>query len=195
METRHAIDRAATELFHRLGYHATSMRAIGDAAHVQAAAIYYWYPNKEALLTHLQDEFMRQLTEAVESAVQRQTHPVYQLAAAVRQHVVFHGMHQQEAFVTDSEIRALTPGPREALMAKRDAYQQYFLDIILAGTRAGDISPAEPNVATYAILLQCTGVSMWFKSSGALTTYVGNIAGCLEFGKSVRVVAPGHVES
>ncbi|MFC8093421.1 hypothetical protein [Streptomyces sp. NPDC057301] len=26
--------------------------------------------------------------------------------------------------MTDSDIRALTPGPRKALMAKRDAYQQ-----------------------------------------------------------------------
>lgn len=52
-------------------------------------------------------------------------HPVHRLAAAVRDHVVFHGLHQQEAFVTDSEIRALTPGPRQALMAQRDAYQRY----------------------------------------------------------------------
>ena len=49
-ETREAIHRAAIELFARLGYHATSMRAIASAAGVQPAAIYHWYPSKEAIL-------------------------------------------------------------------------------------------------------------------------------------------------
>ena len=49
-ETREAIHAAAIELFARLGYHATSMRAIAAAAGVQPAAIYHWYPSKEAIL-------------------------------------------------------------------------------------------------------------------------------------------------
>lgn len=169
IETRRAIDRAATELFFRLGFHATTMRSIGMAANVQPAAIYHWYPNKEALLVHLQDDFMRQLTQAVESAVEKQIHPTYRLAAAVREHVVFHALHQQEAFVTDSEIRALTPAPRLELIRKRDAYQQYFYDMIVAGATEGYLKPRDPRLSTYAILLQCTGVALWFKSSGMMT--------------------------
>ena len=46
--------------------------------------------------------------------------------AAIREHVVFHGEHTQEAFVTDSEIRALAAEPRAALIAQRDAYQERF---------------------------------------------------------------------
>ena len=49
-ETRDAIHLAAIELFARLGYHATSMRAIASAAGVQPAAIYHWYSSKEAIL-------------------------------------------------------------------------------------------------------------------------------------------------
>ena len=71
-ETREAIDAAAIELFARLGYHATSMRAIAAAAEVQPAAIYHWYPNKEAILVQLQDDFMEQLTERVLAAMDRQ---------------------------------------------------------------------------------------------------------------------------
>ena len=64
-ETREAIHDAALELFARLGYHATSMRAIAAAARVQPAAIYHWYASKEAILVRLQDDFMEQLTERV----------------------------------------------------------------------------------------------------------------------------------
>jgi hypothetical protein len=63
----------------------------------------------------------------------------------------------------------MTPGPPKALMDKRDAYQQYFLDMIEAGILRGHFTSGNPRVATYAILLQGTGVSAWFKVSGAMT--------------------------
>ncbi len=167
-ETREAIHNAAIELFARLGYHATSMRAMAAAAEVQPAAIYHWYPNKEAILVRLQDDFMEQLTEKVVAAMDRQDRPALKLAAAVREHVVFHGVHRQEAFVTDSEIRALTEAPRLALIAKRDDYQAIFSEIIRDGIRDGSLRTSDAHVATYAILLQCTGVALWFDPEGPL---------------------------
>lgn len=161
-ETREAIDAAALELFARLGYHATSMRAIGSAAEVKPAAIYHWYRNKEAILISLQDEFMERLTERVVAAAAEQTVPALQLAAAVREHVVFHGLNRRAAFVTDSEIRALEPDARAALVEQRDIYQARFTDIIRAGVRDGSLRTSDARVATYAILLQCTGVALWF---------------------------------
>jgi AcrR family transcriptional regulator len=170
-DTRAAIEAAAVELFARLGYHATSMRAIAGAAGVQAAAIYHWYPSKEALLVRLQDDFMERLTERVENAIAAPavaSRPALRLAAAVREHVVFHGEHTREAFVTDSEIRALTDAPRAALIAKRDAYQELFAGMVRAGIRDGTLRTSDARVATYAILLQCTGVALWFDPEGPL---------------------------
>src|SRR5436190_10640649 len=138
-ETREQIDRSAIELFARLGYHATSMRAIASAAGVQPAAIYHWYPSKEAILVRLQDDFMERLTEQVVDGIDRHERPALRLAAAVREHVVFHGIHRLAAFVTDSEIRALTEVPRHALIAKRDAYQAMFSEMIRDGIRDGSL--------------------------------------------------------
>jgi AcrR family transcriptional regulator len=168
-ETRDAIERAAIELFARLGYHATSMRAIASAAGIQPAAIYHWFAGKEAILVHLQDDFMERLTDKVVAAIDLQRRPAMRLAAAVREHVVFHGIRRREAFVTDSEIRALTEGPRDALIAKRDAYQAIFSEMIRSGIRDGSLRAPDADVATYAILLQCTGVALWFDPRGPLT--------------------------
>lgn len=168
-ETRDAIEGAAVELFARLGYHATSMRAIASAAGVQPAAIYHWYPGKEAILVHLQDDFMDRLTDKVIAAMGMQRRAALRLAAAVREHVVFHGIHRREAFVTDSEIRALTEGPRHALIAQRDAYQARFSEMIRDGIRDGSLRATDAHVATYAILLQCTGVALWFDAAGPLS--------------------------
>jgi len=167
-ETRDAIHAAAVDLFARLGYHATSMRAIAAAAEIQPAAIYHWYPSKEAILVDLQDEFMERLTEKLDAAMGRYEPPPLKLAAAVREHVVFHDLHRREAFVTDSEIRALTEGPRRALIAQRDAYQQSFIGLIDAGVADGSLRASDARVAAYAILLQCTGVALWFDPDGPL---------------------------
>ena len=167
-ETREAIHAAAVELFARLGYHATSMRAIAAAAEIQPAAIYHWYPSKEAILVRLQDDFMEHLTEKVTLAMARQESPALKLAAAVREHVVFHGLHRLAAFVTDSEIRALAEPARRALIAQRDEYQALFSELIRDGIRDGSLRVSDARVATYAILLQCTGVALWFDPDGPL---------------------------
>jgi AcrR family transcriptional regulator len=168
-ETQEAIHQAALELFARLGYHATSMRAIAAQADVQPAAIYHWYASKEQILVRLQDDFMEQLTERVVGGMERQARPALKLAAAVREHVVFHGLNTRAAFVTDSEIRALTEAPRAALIAKRDDYQHMFSELIRDGIRDGTLRAPDVHVATYAILLQCTGVALWFDPSGPLS--------------------------
>ena len=100
--------------------------------------------------------------------MERHDRPALRLAAAVREHVVFHGVHRRAAFVTDSEIRALTEGPRAALIAKRDDYQAMFSEMIRDGIRDGSLRASDAPVATYAILLQCTGVALWFDPRGPL---------------------------
>jgi TetR/AcrR family transcriptional regulator, cholesterol catabolism regulator len=167
-ETREAIHDAALELFARLGYHATSMRAIAAEARVQPAAIYHWYSSKEEILVQLQDDFMEQLTQRVVAGMEQHERPALRLAAAVREHVVFHGLHTRAAFVTDSEIRALGDDRRAALIAKRDEYQRMFSETIRDGIRDGSLRTPDVHVATYAILLQCTGVALWFDDGGPL---------------------------
>jgi AcrR family transcriptional regulator len=144
------------------------MRAIAARARVQPAAIYHHYASKEDILVGLQDDFMQRLTDQVVGALERHERPGLRLAAAVREHVVFHGLHTRAAFVTDSEIRALSEDRRAALIAKRDDYQRMFSGMIRDGIREGALRTSDVYVATYAILLQCTGVALWFDERGPL---------------------------
>ncbi|HET9125085.1 MAG TPA: TetR/AcrR family transcriptional regulator [Solirubrobacteraceae bacterium] len=167
--TGEAILEAALELMEQRGYHATSMRDIAAAVDVRAAGIYHWYESKEAILVKLQDDFMHELTGEVEAAIERQSSPEARMAAAVSAHVRFHGLHTRAAFVTDSEIRALSAGNRKLLLDKRDAYQQRFVGLIEDGVSSGVFTVTEVRVAAFAILLQCTGVALWFNPRGRLT--------------------------
>jgi AcrR family transcriptional regulator len=178
-ETRDQIDAAAVRLFAERGYHATTMRDIANAVSVQTSAIYYWYQNKEAILLRLQERFLEDLSEAVVLAIARGKDPTQRLALAVREHVIFHGRHPQEAFVTDSEIRALSPEHQRGLVAERDVYQDRFIDLIDQGAKAGMLRVSDSRIAAYAILLQCTGVALWFSPDGP---------------KSIEEVADIHIE-
>ncbi|MDQ6822173.1 MAG: TetR/AcrR family transcriptional regulator [Actinomycetota bacterium] len=167
--TGDAILEAAVELFAQRGYHATSMRDIAAAVEVRAAGIYHWYESKEAILLKLQDAFIIDLRAEVQAGIERQQRPEARMAAAVREHVVFHGLHTREAFVTDSEIRALSPRNRDRLVARRDEYQELFIGLIEDGVRAGVFTVSEVRIAAYAILLECTGVALWFDPEGPLS--------------------------
>jgi AcrR family transcriptional regulator len=166
--TRADIDAAALDLFARLGYHATSMREIAEAAGIQPAAIFHWYPYIEALLVHLQYDFMDRLTDKLEAAMAAEERAALKLAAAVREHVIFHGLNTRAAFVTDSEIRALGPEAKRRLIARRDAYQDIFIEATEGGVSAGSFRVTNSKVAMHSTLLACTGVALWVDPDGPL---------------------------
>ncbi|MHB1087324.1 MAG: TetR/AcrR family transcriptional regulator [Acidimicrobiales bacterium] len=167
--TREAILEAALDLFAQRGYHATSMREIAAEVPIRAAGIYYWFASKEAILLELERFFLDDLNAAVIEAVSHHKNPATRLAAAVREHVRFHGLFPRAAFVTDSELRALSGDDRIEIQAKRDAYQTMFIGFIEDGVGAGVFKASDVKIVSYAILLECTGVAIWFAPNGTRT--------------------------
>jgi AcrR family transcriptional regulator len=167
--TGEVILQVAIELFAQRGYHATSMREIAAAVPIRAAGIYHWYESKDAILLRLETDFLDELTDVVASAIEHQRSPASRLAVAVREHVLFHGLSPLAAFVTDSELRALSGEDKIAIQAKRDTYQEMFVEIIRDGVASGVFTSSDVRIASYAILLECTGVAIWFNPSGSRT--------------------------
>jgi AcrR family transcriptional regulator len=167
--SRDRIEQEALNSFARIGYHATSIRTLAEACGLRPPTLYHWYPNKEALLVSLMRGFLEGLDREVLTAIDELVSPVDRLAAAIRAHVVYHGMHRRAAFVTDTEVRALTGENRASIVAMRDDYEQLLLRLVRDGVEAGRFETRDARVATRAILLACTGVSMWFQPSGELS--------------------------
>ncbi len=167
--TADKIADAALNSFAKYGYHATSMRKLAETVGIQTASLYHWYPGKEALLTSIMDDFLGQLIQDVEAAVERHSTPIERLSAAVRTHVIHHGRYRRAAFVTDTEVRALTGAERDRIVGIRDSYADLVRGLIMEGIESGDFSCSDPKIAALAILLECTGVAVWFRPSGPLT--------------------------
>ena len=159
--------RAAVELFARLGYHATSMRAIAAAARHPAGRDLPLVPEQggdpgppPGRLHGAADRAGRRRDRAPRPARAA-------LAAAVREHVVYHGLHpprgvrhrQRDPRADRRPARGADRPARRLPGALRRADRA-------PGSRDGSLRTSDPRVATYAILLQCTGVALWFDPAG-----------------------------
>ena len=62
---------ASAKLFRKNGYLATSIRDIGDALGITSAALYYHFKNKEEVLLAIILRALKEIRQAVETAVSK----------------------------------------------------------------------------------------------------------------------------
>lgn len=163
------IRRAAIALFRKRGFHGTSVRQLGDAVDMESASLYYHYESKQAILVELFNQTMDALIDGVEHAIASHTGAADKLRAAVLFHVYFHITHQDEAFVSHSELRALVEPHRDAIIAKRDRYEALFRGLLESGRQEGVFAITDCAMVSTAMLVMCSGVSDWFGPHGRLS--------------------------
>ena len=167
-ERRAQIERAASELLHKKGYRALTMRELARHVGDQSASLYHHYPSKQELLRTLLRDTLSDLARAVRTAAQSAgPTPLRQLPAALRAHVLYHGDHRLEAAISDTELRDLSPRNRREIVALRDDYESIFRNILRRGNRLG-CWYIDEKMAGWIILGMCTGVNGWYRPDGPL---------------------------
>ena len=89
---------AAVALFAEYGYHAATMRDIARIAGIQAASIYYYYANKQALLVEIMETHMLRLNANLEHIVGQQDTIQRRLYQAIANHIRLHTTFKSEFF-------------------------------------------------------------------------------------------------
>lgn len=177
-DMKQTIKERAIALFYRKGYFATSMSEIARACNIQKASIYYHYENKEALLYSIMagtmDDLLAYLLDEMDPTVPVEA----RVRAGVRAHVVFHLSRQKENFVANSELRGLSAAHYKDIVAKRDAYERIFQELLEEGQRQGVFKQEDVKILSYAILTLCTSGASWFQPNGRLS--INDIAGIYE---------------
>jgi len=164
----------AGRLFRERSYHGVGMRAIAEAAGIQAASLYHHFRNKEELLLETiyvvdRDMVVEQMPILDGPGTHRE-----RIARLVRAHVLHIGANRDAWLVAGRELRALPSEHLAAVQVYRRAYQHRIAEHIAAGVRAGEFVCADPRLTTLAILDMINGPSEWFDPSGRLT--IGGIA-------------------
>jgi AcrR family transcriptional regulator len=164
--TQKAIRDAAISMFSEYGYHAVTLRKLADRIGIQAGSLYNHIENKQQLLADILYEILNDLVVGFERDVAPLQGPKARLRGFIRNHVSFHTRRQEEVFIGNMEMRSLSPENRARLVALRDRYQQYLIDILRDGQAKGVFEVYDVRMKAFAILGMLNAVANWFRPNG-----------------------------
>ena len=167
---RRAIEDVASELFRARGYAATSVRDIARALDIQGPSLYAHVTSKEDVLWAIVDRTAGRFEAAADAATAPAGADIpSKVVALVRAHARVITDDVGSAGVFIHEWRALTADRRAAVLARRDAYERRFRDLIEAAIATGDFEMTDPALAATAILSALNGIPGWYRPGGRLT--------------------------
>lgn len=167
--TAAAIRAAATRLIARRGYDALSMRRLAEEVGLQAAAIYRYYPNKQAILVCLMERHALDTLEgwrAVRPAAS--AGPVLRLEAFTRFHIRHHWPRVDGLCVSDFELRSLSAENFATIEALRNRYERELAGILQAGVAGGVFAPLNAQVTARAVIAMLNGLTTWYSPDGPI---------------------------
>lgn len=168
--TRDLVRSTSTDLFAERGFAATTMRQLADRAELPLSAFYYYFKSKYDVLLAIMDAAMSNLQEGLDTAVDMTLPPDRALTALVARHVEVHLLDPGIARVADGELRSLLDDDREAIVQRRDAYEQHFRNVLADGVEQGIFdADLDIAVASMAILTMATSVIDWWRPGGRYT--------------------------
>lgn len=161
------IREAALRLFARHGYAAVSMRRIAAEVGVQAGALYLYTPDKQTLLFDLMRTHLEELLAAWEAEEKGET-PAERLDRFARFHIRFHIERPEAVFLSNMELRNLTPENFAVIEALRHRYEDALEEILKDGVAAQVFDVADTRLTTMALIAMLTGVTTWYREGGRL---------------------------
>ncbi|MDR6536313.1 TetR/AcrR family transcriptional regulator [Variovorax soli] len=159
----------ARRLFARDGYERTSLRDIAEAADITKAALYYYFPNKEALYERVVLESMQSLVDDVSAAVAAESSPTARIRAFMQSSADVFDL-ARDRWIAGS--RAFREGGRRgqhlAAIALRDRYESLLRQCIAEGIASGEVRAIDPAIAGRFLLSGLNQMTNWHRPDGRL---------------------------
>jgi AcrR family transcriptional regulator len=171
VETREAqILGIAARLFGTDGFERTSLRDIAEAAGITKAALYYYFPDKEALYDRVVVDGLQQLHAYVSAQMDAADSPKARLTAFVQatasylERDRFSWLAGSNAFWAEHDRKR-----RVRAIDYRDRFERLLRDAIQALIASGEWRPVDPALATRFILGAINQIPRWHSPDGRLT--------------------------
>lgn len=165
-DTLQAIRQSAVKLIYEHGYEAMSLRLLAKEVGIQAGSLYNYIQSKQSFLYQLLKEITEESLVELKARLEGIDDPAERLRAFIAQHIEFHTRRPKEVFISNMELRSLSPKHYKAVVALRDKYQGCLREIIDDGIAKGSFRVDDPGVATAAIIAMLAGPSVWYRSKG-----------------------------
>jgi len=158
----------AKEAFATHGYPASALRDISLQAGVTAAAIYYYFPSKEDMLSEIVLSGLERIQAAVVGARSSANGPVARLESVIRAHLDFCAQNPAETKIITEDSRFLNPRDfavaREKQIVILNIYRTCIREIIDEGV----IPETDPTILAFNIISVILGWYRWFRTDRGL---------------------------
>lgn len=150
------LDKAAA-LFAKQGFAATSLKDVADAVGLHRSSIYYYYPNKDALLQELIQGVTLPVAQIFQDVDSEALTPLNKIGEVVRRLVLWvSDPHTHFRLVERSEAEL----PEAVAVAHKEAKRHILSEmmrLIEAAERAGEARATDRRVSAFSII----GMTMW----------------------------------
>lgn len=160
----------ARRLFARQGYDRTALRDISEAAGITKAALYYYFPNKDALFERVVLESLQILVDDVSAAVARETTPTARICAFMKASAACID-YGRDRWIAGSNAfwQGAKDGQRLAALQLRDGYERLLRKCIAEGMASGELRAADPAMVGRFLLSALNHMTRWHKPEGKLS--------------------------
>jgi len=165
---REEILHAALAEVREEGFHTATLEGIAERIGIRKAALYHYFPDKDAILYACHRESLAELERLIAASLDSCAGPAERLAFFIREHVRVM-TETLEGSPLAFEVPALSAERRAEIVAGRDAYERVLRDLIADGVAAGAFRTVDPKVAVFAILGAVNWIARWYRPDGRMT--------------------------
>lgn len=162
----------AGRLFAKHGFQGTSLRDIAEEAKITKAALYYHFPNKEALYARIVLHGLEVLLEHVMAATSQERTAVGKVRAFMLSTADYYTTHR-DAWITSSNAFHTTQESelRSKGVMFRDQYEKHLRNCIQMGINQGEFRDVNAAIAGRLLLSCINSMWRWHKAGGSLTAH------------------------
>lgn len=168
-ETARQLRHGAAQLFWKNGYAATTIRELAELLGVQKASLYYHIAGKEDLLYDICVESLGNIHGAVIEALADEGDAHARVRAMIHAHVASMLDDKEKHATMLTELKALSPDRRAAVVELRDEYERLAREVISEAQEAGvlrsDMTAKELQLGLFNLL---NWTIFWYRSGGGL---------------------------
>lgn len=164
-ERHREVLEGAAALFAERGYAATSVRDIGERVGLLGGSLYHYIKSKEALFVKVHDTALQVAEDRIREAVSAHQDPWARLEAACVTMLDIQLDPQSITMPLMNDFQAVPLDVRKQLIAKRDAFEKIFVDLVAALPLAAGV---DPGLYRLLLLTLLNNVSKWYRE-GRLT--------------------------
>jgi AcrR family transcriptional regulator len=162
--------RIAGKLFGSVGFDRTSLRLIAEEAGVTKAALYYYFPDKEALYDKVVLDALQRLDDFVDARVSSQDSPQERLHTFIASTAEFMDMDRDSWLAgSNSFWSEQDRARRERAVAARDQFERRLRGIMDELVQRGLWRSLDTKLATRMLLSAINQIPRWHNPEGPLS--------------------------